>query len=89
MCTQVTAETDCVLNCVVHYITDMEFLKSGLYICSWLQKLVTTVVDTLSERACNDLESLSFCFSYWVGDYVDWGASVLCICEKEEQITKT
>jgi hypothetical protein len=41
-----------------------------------------------SERACSDLESLSFCFSYWVGDYFDWGASVLHICEMEEQIRK-
>jgi hypothetical protein len=41
-----------------------------------------------SERACNDLESLSFCFSYWVGDYFHWGASVLLFCEKKEHITK-
>ena len=82
------AEIDRVLNCVVYYITDTEFLKSGFYICSWLQKLVMTVEDTLSERTCNDLESLSFCFSYWVGDYFDWGANVLHICEKEKQITK-
>jgi hypothetical protein len=60
-----------------------------LYICLWLQKLVATVVETLSERACNDLQSLSFCFSYWVGDYFDWGAGVLHICEKKEQITNT
>jgi hypothetical protein len=41
-----------------------------------------------SERACNDLESLFFCFSYWAGDYFHWGASVLLFCEKEEHITK-
>ena len=52
-------------------------------------KMVTTIADTLSERACNDLKNLSFCFSYRVGDHFDWGASVLHICEKKEQIAKT
>jgi hypothetical protein len=45
----VLAEIDRVLNCVVNYIADMGFLKSGLYIFSWLQKLVMTAVDTLQK----------------------------------------